>query len=132
MQILDNKLKSFNKGLIKINTVKAKASQFDHISEEYHKKSLSTRWAKLSNGDIVQRDLYSAFLIQNINETLDNFNMELIDVNYCSFKTQHDILINDLRLDESPDLRVSYKLSPLSRHKFQIYHDTSFNGIFQT
>ncbi len=102
MQILDNKLKSFNKGLIKINTVKAKASQFDHISEEYHKKSLSTRWAKLSNGDIVQRDLYSAFLIQNINETLDNFNMELIDVNYCSFKTQHDILINDLRLDESP------------------------------
>jgi hypothetical protein len=26
----------------------------------------------------------------------------------------------------------SIKLSPLSRHKFQIYHDTSFNGIFQT
>lgn len=28
--------------------------------------------------------------------------------------------------------RAMSKLSPLSRHKFQIYHDTSFNGIFQT
>ena len=37
-----------------------KASQYDHTSDEYIKKSLSQRMYKLQDGTMVQRDLYSS------------------------------------------------------------------------
>lgn len=42
-----------------------KASQFDHTNCKYVKHKLSERMLTLSDGSIVQRDLYSAFLLSN-------------------------------------------------------------------
>ncbi|WP_197035253.1 transposase, partial [Oceanivirga salmonicida] len=63
LTILDNKLKNINKELIRIDTIKVKASQYNHETNEYTKVSLNTRWKTI--GDIkVQRDMYSAYLIK--------------------------------------------------------------------
>ena len=43
-----------------------RASQYDHTVDEYIKKKLSERMFKLTDGSRVQRDLYSSFLLYNI------------------------------------------------------------------
>ena len=50
------------KKVIKVDKM-FRASQYDHTSKTYIKKELSDRRFMLSNGVIVQRDLYSAFLL---------------------------------------------------------------------
>lgn len=55
-----------------------KASQYDHTSDEYIKKSLSQRMYKLQDGTRVQRDLYSSFLLYCI-----DLNTNKIDKNKC-------------------------------------------------
>ena len=75
LTIINRKLAYYGLNLIEINTFKAKASQFNHITGEYHKKSLSKRWNDL-NGMKIQRDLYSAFLIMNISGDLEKCDIE--------------------------------------------------------
>lgn len=48
------------------------------------------RWNKMPDGRRIQRNLYSAFLIQNSNSTLDGFDTQLCDTNYKHFVTLHD------------------------------------------
>lgn len=55
MTIINRKLACYELELIEINTFKAKASQFNHMTDEYHKKSLSQRWNDL-NGIKIQRE----------------------------------------------------------------------------
>ncbi len=55
-----------------------KASQYDHTSDGYIKKSLSQRMYKLQDGTMVQRDLYSSFLLYCI-----DLNTNKIDKNKC-------------------------------------------------
>lgn len=88
ISIIDRKLKSFGTKIIKIKTKKAKASQFNHISEEYKKKSLSMRWNNI-DGHKVQRDLYSSFLIMNINEDLETYNLEKCNERFDNFLELH-------------------------------------------
>lgn len=64
---LKRKAESAGGELVELNTWKLKMSQYDHISNECHKKTLSERWHALGARNegtsiIVQRDLYSAFL----------------------------------------------------------------------
>ena len=66
------------------------------MDHTYKKKKLSQRWNHLPNGDIVQRDLYSAFLIQNTNANLDGFIKSRLDRKYPAFKALHDLEINRL------------------------------------
>ena len=47
-----------------VDTIKFKASQYNHLSDDYIKVPLKQR-SKLIGSDTVQRDLYSAFLIKN-------------------------------------------------------------------
>lgn len=61
----------------KINTYKAKASQYNHLNHKYNKKKLSQRWNDMSDGRKIQRDLYSAFLIMNTAKNLESFNRYL-------------------------------------------------------
>jgi hypothetical protein len=55
-----------------INTKTFKASQYNHIFDDFRKKSLNQRYVVLLDDNfeeiIVQRDLYSAFLIANSNK----------------------------------------------------------------
>lgn len=76
-----NILISSNKKLyVEVNTYKVKASQYNHLNNEYNKKKLSQRWNyfKYNNEDIkIQRDLYSAYLIKNVD------GLEAINRNNC-------------------------------------------------
>lgn len=95
MTIINRKLTYYGLELIEINTFKAKASQFNHITGEYHKKSLSQRWNNLG-GIKIQRDLYSAFLIMNISDDLENFDIKKCNDRFDNFKILHDIEIDRL------------------------------------
>ena len=81
---IEEKLSYFGKELIKINPFKTKASQFNHISQEFKKCSLEVRFKELKKGIVVQRDLYSAFLIKNV-ENLSKYNMEKINHQFEKF-----------------------------------------------
>lgn len=87
--IIDRKLNAYDLKLIKINTIKAKASQFNHFDETYKKKKLSQRWNDF-NGIKVQRDLYSAFLIMNTSKDLETFDIEKCNQRFNEFKQLHD------------------------------------------
>lgn len=95
LTILDNKLKYEGLELLKINTTKCKASQYNHFRDEYNKKELKDRW----NEDIeIQRDCYSAFLIMNvIGENLDTINRNMCLETYDNFKELHDKEIDRLK-----------------------------------
>ena len=95
MTIINRKLACYELELIEINTFKAKASQFNHMTDEYHKKSLSQRWNDL-NGIKIQRDLYSAFLIMNISDDLESFDIEKCNDRFDNFKMLYDIEIQRL------------------------------------
>ncbi len=68
--ILKRKAELYGGGVYEVNTKKFRASQYDHVTDEYVKHRLSER-DKLIGGHKVQRDLYSAFLLKNSNMKLD-------------------------------------------------------------
>ena len=90
LSIIDRKLSYFDKQLIQINTAKVKASQYNHFDGSYHKKSRSQRWNNF-DGVKIQRDMYSAFLIMNINNDLETINTEKCNQRFNNFKRLHDI-----------------------------------------
>ena len=70
LTILKQKLDASGGEYNEVNTKKFKASQYDHSDNTYKKITLNTRF-KIVDGIEVQRDLYSAFLIQHSNKDLD-------------------------------------------------------------
>lgn len=95
LTILDNKLKWIDKELKKIDTWKVKASQYNHIEDKYIKKDLSERWNYFGEFQI-QRDMYSSFLIMNVNDDLETINRDLCFSKFQEFKELHDIEIERL------------------------------------
>lgn len=81
----------------KINAWEAKASQYNHLNYGYNKKKLSQRWNQMPDGRRIQRDLYSAFLIQNSNVTLNGFDDSLCNASYEHFVTMHNKEIQRLQ-----------------------------------
>lgn len=94
LTMLDNKLKWNGERLYKIDTVKCKASQYNHFTDEYTKKELKDRW---NNGIDIQRDCYSAFLIMNVSDDLKSINRDKCIETYDNFKILHDKEINRLK-----------------------------------
>ena len=88
LDLIDEKLQKHGESLIKIDTIKAKASQFDHVNKTYTKKKLSKRWNNI-NGLKIQRDLYSAFLVMNINPDLKSFNLDKCNNRFNTFFKLH-------------------------------------------
>ena len=111
LTILDNKLKWNNEMLYKIDTTSVKASQYNHIEDEFIKKELKERWNyfNIDNKEIkIQRDCYSAFLIMNVNVDLKSINRSLCFEEFDSFKKLHDVEIFRLiNLKESNKLLSS-------------------------
>ena len=104
--ILNNKLSGIaGEKLHKVNTFTFKASQYDHTNGTYKKKLLKDRWAELSNGDKIQRDLYSAFLIMNSDAEMQQADLRKCEETYKRFKEQHDGLI--VKMKESNHIRLS-------------------------
>ena len=95
IEIINRKLKYVKLEILKINTHKVKASQFNHFTGEYTKKELKDRW---DVSTAIQRDCYSAFLIMNVGNDLETINRELCFRTYDNFKQLHDYEINRLKI----------------------------------
>lgn len=88
LTILKNKIESKGGRYIEVNTYKVKASQYNHLNQEYNKKKLSQRWNYF--GDVkVQRDLYSAFLIKNV-DGLETINNDRCSESFDNFMEYHN------------------------------------------
>lgn len=109
VSMLEQKLNCTGGQLIKINTREAKASQYRHDLRIYKKSTLSQR-TKIINGHIVQRDLYSAFLIMNINPDLKTFNN-----NRCNELFDNFIILHDKEIQR---LKNTHALSSMGMNKF--------------
>lgn len=90
ISILTNKVVRYGGKVIKVNTFETKASQFDHTDESYTKKKLSERMTHLSSGEVVQRDLYSAFLLAHINIETLKYDTEALKAAFPAFLTMHE------------------------------------------
>lgn len=72
--LLDQKCKSLNlEGVKKVDTA-VKASQYNHQTDECKAKELKERWNIMPDGERIQRDLYSAFLLQHCRRDLPEYN----------------------------------------------------------
>ena len=106
---LSEKLSYFGKELIEINPFKTKASQFNHISQEFKKCSLEVRFKELIKGIVVQRDLYSAFLIKNV-ENLSEYNMKKINQQFDEFYEKQMKEVERIKNEGSLKFYVSGKI----------------------
>ncbi|QSZ28127.1 transposase [Aceticella autotrophica] len=91
LNIIDRKLHYFGEKLIKVDKTKVKASQYNHIDNIFDKKDLSERWNTFiykGNEIKVQRDLYSAFLLQNTEN--DELNRDKCIAKFDNFLKLHD------------------------------------------
>ena len=98
LSCIERKLNYHGLKLYKVNTIKVKASQYNHFDDTYTKKTLNKRWNDFG-GIKVQRDLYSAFLLMNMvnDQHLDKINRDLCFKTFDLFLKNHDELINNLK-----------------------------------
>lgn len=96
LTIIDRKLRYYGEKLTEINTSEARASQFNHFDGTYKKKSLSQRWNDF-DGLKIQRDMYSAFLIMNINDNLKSFNIDKCNERFENFYRLHNLEVERLK-----------------------------------
>ena len=73
-----------------------KASQYNHVTNEFSKPKLSDRTKKIWN-NVIQRDLYSAYLLLNHHEDLKKIDREKCIENFNTFLTNHNELISTLK-----------------------------------
>ncbi|MCT8140474.1 hypothetical protein H1D32_24045 [Anaerobacillus sp. CMMVII] len=104
LTIIDRKLAYLGRSIKKIDTYATKASQFNHITNEYNKKQLSERWNDFGEL-VIQRDLYSAFLIGNTNETLNSVDVDLCNAQWDNFVKLHEREIARLKQSSNKTLR---------------------------
>lgn len=98
--LLANKCQSLGlPGVVRVPT-SVKASQYNHQSDTYEKKSLSQRWNKMPDGGRIQRDIYSAFLLQHMNPDLKGFDKKALEEDYPQFVRYHDETIQELSKKE--------------------------------
>lgn len=102
IKILERKVQRLNCTFERVSTFDTKASQFDHIDHTFKKAKLSKRWKTLADGTRVQRDLYSAFLLQCLNDTLDGYDDTYTQEHFSNFKKLHDLEIQRLKTIDTP------------------------------
>ena len=103
LTLLSEKAAAYGGSVYKVDTKKFKASQFDHTTGEYTKHKLSER-EKEVGGHMVQRDLYSAFLLKNANNTLDK-----PDVDKCNYEFDNFLRLQDKTLTSMKANGISMK-----------------------
>jgi len=94
--IIKNKLAQYGGLYYEVDTKSFKASQYDHIKDEFIKVTLSTRFKDVG-GHQVQRDLYSAFLLKNTAMDMKHTNRADCIASFDGFLMMHDKCIADLK-----------------------------------
>lgn len=90
IEILRQKCKSLGlPNVVEINPADIKASQYNHLTGEYVKKSLSRRWNEMQDGEHLQRDLYSAFLLQHYDSMSKALDLDSLARDYPAFVQYH-------------------------------------------
>lgn len=95
VSIISRKLSYMGKEIRTVNTQTFRASQYNHVTDDYVKKKLSQRGQHISR-TWIQRDLYSAFLLMNADEDLSHADRERCFATFNDFVTNHDICIRGL------------------------------------
>lgn len=101
--ILLRKATLYGGDVYKVDTKSFRASQYNHVTDEYIKPSLSER-DKLIDGRKVQRDLYSAFLLKNSNTELNK-----PDRNKCIYGFDKFLELQDNLIAEMKENNISMK-----------------------
>lgn len=96
VDMLEQKCKSLELDVVMVNT-SLKASQYNHQTGKYEKKTLSQRWNHMPDGEQIQRDLYSAFLLQHVVPGKNAFDNEALCRDYPKFVQYHHEVIERLR-----------------------------------
>lgn len=95
VSMIDRKLKYYGYGIHKVNTKTFRASQYNHITDDYVKKKLGMRSGDIG-GTHIQRDLYSAFLLMNSCPDLDRTDRQLCLETFDNFVRLHDRCMQSL------------------------------------
>ena len=103
IEIINRKLNYIEEKIIKINTWQVKTSQYNHIEDNYQKKKLNERW-NIIGKDKIQRDLYSAFLIMNVKDNLEEINKNSCNKFYEKFKENYQKEIQKLKTSKEKNL----------------------------
>ena len=104
IEIIDRKLSYSGNKLYKIDTKSAKASQYNHITDTYTKKDLNERWTLIGD-NLVQRDLYSAFLIKNIKANLQSVNRRKCIKGFDKFLKLHNREVKNIKKSQSKAIK---------------------------
>ena len=96
VKILKEKSEKYGITLNEVNTRKVKASQYNHLTNECEKHKLSER-TKLIGNDLVQRDLYSAYLIKNVKNDLETLDKTKIKKDFDKFLAMQETCIKDIK-----------------------------------
>ena len=115
LNILGNRLASGGGQLIKIDTISFRASQYNHVTDDYVRKKLSCR-GNFIDGHYIQRDLYSAFLLKNSNDTGTAADRQKCIDAFPMFLITHDACMDAL-LAENKKYPSSFGLRSYERYK---------------
>ncbi|MFC9540707.1 hypothetical protein ACFTQ7_12565 [Lysinibacillus sp. NPDC056959] len=96
VEIINQKLGYTKQTIQKVNTITFKASQYNHVTDRYEKKKLHQRWSQIGS-HLVQRDLYSAFLLMNSDTNLQQTDPDLCNKTFTTFLKLHNQHIEDLK-----------------------------------
>lgn len=115
LSILGNRLASGGGELIKVDTVSFRASQYNHVTDDYVRKKLSCR-GSFVGGRYVQRDLYSAFLLKNSNDTGTAADRQKCINTFPTFLITHNACMDTL-LADNKKYPSSFGLRSYERYK---------------
>ena len=101
ISILSQKAAQAGAVLNKVDTRSFTASRYDHTADEKQEVGLGDRWKRLSSGDTVQRDLYSAFLLMNSDKTLLHTDRQRCTDTFERFIELHDIEIERIKTNHT-------------------------------
>jgi hypothetical protein len=93
--ILKQKLTQESGDLHKVDTRTFRASQYNHVTDTYIKKTLDER-VTIVDGALIQRDLYSAFLLKNSQPNLKATDTAKCTATFATFQTHHDHCVQTL------------------------------------
>ena len=93
--ILEDKIYSNGGKVIKVNCTKYKASQYDHLQKTAIKHKLSER-TKMVGNHLVQRDLYSSFLLYNIKDN-ENIDFDACNLNFNKFLELQQQVVEEIK-----------------------------------
>lgn len=93
-KILENKIKALGGEFINVNINKYKASKYNHVTRNIINCKLSDR-VKIIDNNLVQRDLYSSFLLYNYLD-LETIDFDKCDILFEDFLTKQEKVIEKI------------------------------------